>query len=261
MPFSSVRPSAAALAALLLAVGCTTVGGPAGDRTAPGRELSADELRAAAVAEADLGTGYAVLSAASGRGGPGIGAGREAADVPACQPLLDVVAPAAPVDAPPGPGRPYAETDLSVVRAAGSRGGVHVALLGHRSGQAAVLQGELEGLLGPCASFTSVPAAEKPGEKSGEKPGRKVPVRTKHRLNREDTPTPEGADAVIGFTLTNESGTAVPAQRAELVRVGPALAVFTTVGVAPEPAPAPDVRVVRQQVAKLRAAQAASVRP
>ncbi|MBO1420515.1 hypothetical protein, partial [Streptomyces sp. FH025] len=147
---------------------------------------------------------------------------------------------------------PYAETDLSVVRAADAKGGVRVALLGHRAGRAAVLQGELERLFGPCTSFTSVPSVEKPGEK----PGKKVPVRTRHRLNREDTPTPEGADAAIGFTLTNESGSAVLARRALLVRVGPALAVFTTSGVAPEPAPVPDVRVVRQQVAKLRAAQA-----
>ncbi|MFD0347782.1 hypothetical protein ACFQ0M_20720 [Kitasatospora aburaviensis] len=46
-------------------------------------------------------------------------------------------------------------------------------------------------------------------------------------------------------------------QRAVVVRVGQVLAVFTTVGVGARPAAAPDERIVRQQAAKLRAAQTA----
>lgn len=61
---------------------------------------------------------------------------------------------------------------------------------------------------------------------------------------------------MTGFTLTSESGSVVLAQRAVVARVGPVLAVLTTVGVGAEPAPVPDERIVRQQVAKLRAAQA-----
>ncbi|KJS62570.1 hypothetical protein [Streptomyces rubellomurinus] len=261
MPLRRVRPSAVVLLLFpLLSCGCATVGGsPSADRAAPGRELSASELRAAAVADNDLGPGYAVTVMTAGHGDTGAGAGREAADVPACQPLLDVVAPGASVGTAPGtastsPGvdRPYAETDLSVARAADPKGGVYGGLIGYRAGRAAVLQGELEQLFGPCASFGS--AAPAP---PAEKPGKKAPIRTRHRLNREDTPTPEGADAAIGFTLTNESGGAVLTQRAVLARVGTALAVFTTFGVAAEPAAVPDERIVRQQVAKLRAAQAA----
>ncbi|MFJ7275891.1 hypothetical protein [Kitasatospora sp. NPDC098663] len=151
----------------------------------------------------------------------------------------------------PAPGYPYAETDLSVARAADPRGGVYGGLLGYRTGRAAVLQAELEKLFGPCAAFTSMAPAP-----PAEKPGKKAPIRTGHRLNREDTPTPGGADAALGFTLTNESGSAVLSRRAVLARIGPALAVFTTFGVAAEPAAAPDEVIVRRQVAKLRAAQA-----
>ncbi|MFE5582027.1 hypothetical protein [Kitasatospora sp. NPDC056531] len=260
MPFRPSRPSAApaVLVGLLLATGCTTVGGSSGDRAAPGRELSAAELRAAAVADVDLGPGYTVTLMTPGHGDTGTGAGREAADVPACQPLLDAVAPAASTGASPAspaPGSPYAETDLSVARAADPEGRVYGGLLGYRAGRAAARQAELEELFGPCASFTS--AAPAP---PAEKPGRKVAIRTRHRLNRQDTPTPEGADSAIGFTLTNESGTAVPAQRAVLVRVGATLAVFATSGAATGPAGAPDERIVRQQVAKLRAAQAGDAR-
>ncbi|MFD7588002.1 hypothetical protein ACFV84_21550 [Kitasatospora sp. NPDC059811] len=260
MPLRPVRPSAAALAALLLlATGCTTVGGSSADRAGPGRELSAAELRAAAVAGADLGAGYTVTVMTPGHGDTGAGAGREVADVPACQPLLDAVTPAASAaptgagtaSASPAPGYPYAETDLSVARTADPRGGVYGGLLGYRTGRAAVLQAELEKLFGPCAAFTSMAPAP-----PAEKPGKKAPIRTRHRLNREDTPTPGGADAALGFTLTNESGSAVLSQRAVLARIGPALAVFTTFGVAAEPAAAPDEVIVRQQVAKLRAAQA-----
>ncbi|MFJ2807752.1 hypothetical protein [Kitasatospora sp. NPDC087271] len=256
MPLRPVRPPAAALAALLmLATGCTAAGGSSADRAGPGRELSAAELRAAAVADADLGAGYTVTVMTPGHGDTGAGAGREVADVPACQLLLDAVTPATPAasasPAAQAPGYPYAETDLSVARAADPRGGVYGGLLGYRTGRAAVLQAELEKLFGPCAAFTSMAPAP-----LAEKPGKKAPIRTRHRLNREDTPTPGGADAALGFTLTNESGSAVLSQRAVLARIGPALAVFTTFGVAAEPATAPDEVIVRQQVAKLRAAQA-----
>ncbi|MFG3226710.1 hypothetical protein ACGF07_18230 [Kitasatospora sp. NPDC048194] len=288
MPLRPARPRAVLVGLLLFAAGCTTVGGP-GDRAAAGRELSAAELRAAAVVGTDLGPGYTVTLIAPGRGGAGAAAGRETADVAACQPLLDAVGPAVStgaepgqVGAPgqagagagagapgagtaaspspgagavaspsPGSGHPYAETELSVARSADPKAEVHGGLLGYPAGGAAALQAELEQLFGRCAAFTSaVPAPP------AERAGKRVPVRTRHRLNREDTPTPEGADSAIGFTLTNESGTAVPARRAVLVRVGPALAVFTTLGVAAEPAGPPDERVVRRQVAKLRAAQA-----
>ncbi|MER6397805.1 hypothetical protein ABT263_17385 [Kitasatospora sp. NPDC001603] len=253
MPLSPPRrPSpAVAVCALLLAAGCTTVGGSA-DRAAPARELSAAELRAAAVADGDLGAGYTVTVMTPGHGETGSGGGREVSDLPVCQPLLDAVTPAVAAGgatAPPGPGDPYAETDLSVARAADPQGGVYGGLLGYRAGRAAQLQAELEKLFGPCASFVSS-APPPPAEKS------RKPVRTRHRLLRDDTPTPGGADAVTGFTLTSESGSVVLAQRAVVARVGPVLAVLTTVGVGAEPAPVPDERIVRQQVAKLRAAQA-----
>ncbi|MFE2723735.1 hypothetical protein [Kitasatospora sp. NPDC059327] len=252
MPVSPPRrPSAAvAVGVLLLAVGCTTVGGSA-DRVRPARELSAAELRAAAVADADLGAGYTVTVMTPGHGETGAGGGREVSDLPACQPLLDAVTPAVTAGGgtpSPGPADPYAETDLSVARAADPRGGVYGGLLGYRAGRAAQLQAELEKLFGPCASFVST-APPPPAEKS------RKPVRTRHRLIRDDTPTPGGADAVTGFTLTSESGTVALSQRAVVARVGPALAVLTTVGVGAEPAAAPDERIVRQQVVKLRAAQ------
>ncbi|AUY51413.1 hypothetical protein [Streptomyces sp. CB01881] len=251
MPLRQPRPSApAVVCALLLVAGCTTVGGSA-DRAGPGRELSAAELRAAAVADADLGPGYTVTVMTSGHGETGSGGAREVSGLPACQPLLDAVTPAVPpgaASASPGPGAPYAETDLGVARAADPQGGVYGGLLGYRAGRAAQLQAELEKLFGPCASFTST--APPPVDKA------RKGVRTRYRLSREDAPTPGGADAVTGFTLTNESGSVMLSRRAVLVRVGPALAVFTTVGVGAEPATAPDERIVRQQVAKLRAAQA-----
>ncbi|MFJ2776189.1 MULTISPECIES: hypothetical protein [unclassified Kitasatospora] len=250
MPLRPPRPSVAVLVSVLLAAGCTTVGRSA-DQAGAGRELSAAELRAAAVADGDLGPGYTVTVMTPGHGETGSGGGREVSDTPACQPLLDVVTPAVAAgggSASPGPGRPYAETDLSVARAADPRGGVYGGLLGYRAGRAAQLLAELEKLFGPCASFAST-APPPPAEKG------KRGVRTRHRLGRDDTPTHGGADTVTGFTLTNESGTVTLSQRAVLARVGPVLAVFTTVGVGAGPAAAPDERIVRQQVAKLRAAQ------
>ncbi|MFJ3791853.1 hypothetical protein [Kitasatospora sp. NPDC090091] len=251
MPLRPPRPLAAAVLALMLAAGCTTVGGSA-DRAGPARELSAGELRAAAVADADLGPGYTVTVMTPGHGETGSGGAREVSDVPACQPLLDAVTPAAPAagaSPSPGPEGPYAETGLSVARAADPEGGVYGGLLGYRPGRAARLQSELEKLFGPCASFSST-APPPPADRS-----RKV-LRTRHRLTRDDTPTPGGVDAATGFTLTNESGSVVLSQRAVVVRVGQVLAVFTTVGVGAKPAAAPDERIVRQQAAKLRAAQA-----
>ncbi|WP_395295853.1 hypothetical protein ACF9IK_22025 [Kitasatospora hibisci] len=247
MPLRPSRPLApAAVLALSLAAGCTTVGGSA-DRAGPTRELSAGELRAAAVADADLGPGYTVTVMTPGHGEVGSGGARELSDVPACQPLLDAVTPAA--GASPGPEGPYAETGLSVARAADPEGGVYGGLLAFRPGRAARLQAELEKLFGPCASFSST-APPPPADRS------RKGIRTRHRLIRGDTPTPGGVDAATGFTLTSESGPVVLSQRAVVARVGQVLAVFTTVGVGAQPAAAPDERIVRQQAAKLRAAQA-----
>ncbi|MEV6974396.1 hypothetical protein [Kitasatospora sp. NPDC093806] len=253
---SRARAVPTALAVLFLAAGCGAPGSGSADRAPdgrPARELSAAELRAAAVTDADLGPGFTVTVVNPGHGETGPGAGREVADKPVCQPLLDAVTPAgAAVGATVGPGQatPYAETDLGVAQAADPAGSLYGGLLGYRGDRAERLRAELEGLFGPCAEFVSTsppPPAEK-GKGVG-------PTRTRHRLSRNDTPTPEGADGATGFTLTNESGSAVLAQRAVLARVGPALVVFSTVGVGAEPAPAPDERVVRRQVAKLRAAQ------
>ncbi|WP_043468363.1 hypothetical protein [Kitasatospora sp. MBT66] len=245
--------------ALLLAAGCAAPAGGSSDRAAaPARELSAAELRAAAVTDAELGPGFTVTVIAPGHGETGPDGGRETADKPVCQPLLDAVAPAAGpakaarASASPAPvsAVPYAETDLSVALAADPSGSLYGGLLGYRGDRAAKLQAELEGLFAPCAEFGST-APPPPADRS------RGTTRTGHRLSRNDTPTPEGADAATGFTLTNESGAVVLAQRAVLARVGPALVMFSTVGVGAEPAPAPDERVVRHQVAKLRAAQKA----
>ncbi|MFD8317927.1 hypothetical protein [Kitasatospora purpeofusca] len=258
------RPPAPLLAAplvagaLLLAGGCAAPAGGSADRAAaaPARELSAAELRAAAVTDAELGPGFTVTVIAPGHGETGPDGGRETADKPVCQPLLDAVAPAAGpakaarASASPAPvsAVPYAETDLSVALAADPSGSLYGGLLGYRGDRAARLQAELEGLFAPCAEFSST-APPPPADRS------RGATRTGHRLSRNDTPTPEGADAATGFTLTNESGAVVLAQRAVMARVGPALVVFSTVGVGAELAPVPDERVVRHQVAKLRAAQ------
>lgn len=108
MPLRPPRPSAPAVVCVLLlaAAGCTTVGGSA-DRAGPGRELSAAELRAAAVADADLGPGYTVTVMTPGHGETGAGGAWEIVDVPACRPLLDAVTPAVTAGAAtpsPGPG-------------------------------------------------------------------------------------------------------------------------------------------------------------
>ncbi|GAA0692618.1 hypothetical protein GCM10010193_53970 [Kitasatospora atroaurantiaca] len=232
MPTRSVR----VLCCVLLAAGCTTVT-PSDDRAAAPRELTAEQLRAAVLSDGDLGQGYVVTVMTPGHGETGPGNDRETADVPACQPVLDAVAPANPAAGP------LAETDLSVARSADPGAAVYAGLLAFRPGRAAQLQDQLDKLLTQCTAFTSSTGGVQKG------------VRTKHRLTRLDTPTPEGADGATAFTLTNESGAVVLSQRALLARTGTALAVFSTVGVGKEPAPAPDDRVVRTQVAKLRKAQ------
>ncbi|MET9617699.1 hypothetical protein [Kitasatospora indigofera] len=256
LPPAAVRRAAALAGALVLTCGCTTVGVSA-DRVAEGRTLAAAELRAAALTDEDLGPGYIVTVMTPGHGETGPADGREVTDLPACQPVLDAVTPAnaavaagqGGTPAPAGPDRPVAETDLSVATAADPKGSVYAGLLAYRPGRAAELRRQVEQVLASCGSFTSTTATG-----HGAAGGRKgVPAR--HRLSRVDTPTTGGADAVTGFTLTNESGGVALTQRAVLARVGSVLAVFSTVGVGAEPASAPDERVVRQQVAKLRAAQ------
>jgi len=229
VPTRSVR----VLCCVLLAAGCTTVA-PSDDRAAAPRELTAEQLRAAALSDGDLGQGYVVTVMTPAQGETGAEAERETADVPACQPVLDVVAPA---NRSAGP---LAETDLSIGRSADPKGSVYAGLLAFRPGRAAQLQGELDKVLAQCTVFSS-------GVHNGS--------RTKHRLTRLDTPTPEGADSATAFTLTNESGAVVLSQRALMTRAGTVLAVFSTVGVGKEPAPAPDDRVVRTQVAKVKRAQ------
>ncbi|WP_371497468.1 hypothetical protein OG871_15990 [Kitasatospora sp. NBC_00374] len=225
-------------ALLALAAGCTTVG-PAADGPAVGRELDAGGLRAAALADADLGAGYTVVLMSPGQD-TAPDQERETADVPACQPVLDAVAPRKAASGP------SAEADLSVTRAGDPDGAVYAGLLAFGPGRAERLQDELEQVLAHCSGFTSAAGG-------GAAPGRAVT--TRHRLTRADTPTPEGADAVTAFTLTNESGAVTLSQRALLARVGTALAVFSTVGTGREPAAEPDPEVVRAQLAKLRAAQ------
>ncbi|WP_441245755.1 hypothetical protein [Kitasatospora sp. McL0602] len=224
-----------ALLPVVLATGCTTVTASA-DRAAAPRELTAAQLRSAAVTDAELGAGYTVTLMTPGPANPGEGADRETADVPACQPVLDAVAPANPANGP------AAETDLSVARAAQPGGGLYTGLLAFAPGRAAAVQAALEKVLGQCTVFTS--AARKGGH-------------SRHRLTRADTPTVEGADGVTAFTLTNESGATVLSQHAVLARTGTALAVFSTVGTGKEPAPAPDTHIVTTQVGKLRQAQTA----
>ncbi|KJK56042.1 hypothetical protein [Saccharothrix sp. ST-888] len=238
MPHRPFRVLCCAL--LALATGCTTVT-PSADRVAA-QPLTADRLKAAAVTGADLGPGYTVTVMAPGRE-TGQGADRRTSDVAACQPVLDAVGPGDPVSGP------AAETDLDVAVAANPKGSVYTGLLAFRPGRAADVQTELDRVLAQCGTFTSTgQSAGAPGRRGGV-------VRTRHRLARLDTPTPEGADGATAFTLTDESGPDPLAQRALMARTGTVLAVFTTVGTGKDPAPAPDDRLVRTQVAKLHKAQ------
>ncbi|MFB7662414.1 hypothetical protein ACFC1R_00490 [Kitasatospora sp. NPDC056138] len=245
MPHHPFRVLCCAL--LALATGCTTVT-PSVDRVAA-QPLTADRLKAAAVTGADLGPGYTVTVMAPGRE-TRQGSDRRTSDVAACQPVLDAVGPGDPATGP------FAETDLDVAVAAdprtdpkGARGSVYTGLLAFKPGRAADIQTELDQVLARCGSFTSTgQSAGGPGRKGGV-------VRARHRLARLDTPTPEGADGATAFTLTDESGPDPLAQRALMARTGTVLAVFTTVGTGKDPAPAPDDRLVRTQVAKLHRAQ------
>ncbi|MDH6124171.1 hypothetical protein [Kitasatospora sp. GP82] len=239
MPYRPLRVLCCALLALV--AGCTTVT-PSSDRAGAAQQLTADQLRAAAVGDADLGPGYAVTVMTPGHE-TAQGADHETSDTAACQPVLNALA---PTKATSGP---IAETDLSVAPATGPTGSVYTGLLAFRPGRAADIQTELEQVLAQCGSFTSIGHSAGPAGHTGGV------VRTRHRLTRLDTPTPEGADGATAFTLTNESGSAVLAQRALMARTGTVLAVFSTVGVGKDQPPAPDDRLVRAQVAKLLKAQ------
>ncbi|MGE7432450.1 hypothetical protein [Kitasatospora sp. NPDC001175] len=234
------RPlSVLSCALLALAAGCATVA-PSSDRVP--RLLTADQLRAAAVTDGDLGHGYSVTLMAPGRQ-TAQGADRQTSDVAACQPVLDAMAPGKAASGP------IAETDLGVALAADPAGSVYAGLLAFEPGRAADIQGELDRVLAQCGSFTST------ARSAGPAGGKGAVVRTRHRLSRIDTPTPEGADGASAFTLTNESDATSLVQRALLARAGTVLAVFTTVGAGGNPAPAPDQGLVQAQVAKLREAQ------
>ncbi|MDH6120628.1 hypothetical protein ABH930_003903 [Kitasatospora sp. GAS204A] len=235
----TVCPAVLLLLPVLAVGGCATVKPTAADQLPAARVLSVVELRAAAVESADLGGGYTVTLMSPGQAAAPQHGERQLADVAACQPVLDAIGPADPN------AQPQAETDLSTVRAGDSPGALYTALLGYPVGRAAVLQSTLDQVLAQCADFTSGAASQPQG------------ARTRHQLERADTPTPGGADGATAFTLTSGPQTGGPAlsQRAAVVRVGTALAVFSTVGTAKEPAAVPDSAVVLAQTRKLRAAQ------
>ncbi|MGK4581206.1 hypothetical protein [Kitasatospora sp. HPMI-4] len=237
MPHRPLRVLRCAL--LALATGCATVT-PSSEWT--DRPLTADRLRAAAVTDGDLGPGYHVTPVAPGREGVQ-GTGRRTSDVAACQPVLDAVDPGGPASGP------IAETDLSVTLAADPGGSVHTGLLAFGPGRAADIQAELDRVPAQCGSFTSTAQGVTAAGRKG------AVVRTRHRLARLDTPTPEGADGATAFILTDESDSTSPVRRALLARTGTVLAVFSTTGTGKGPAPAPDAGLVRVQVAKVRKAQ------
>ncbi|MCX4748591.1 hypothetical protein OG455_24250 [Kitasatospora sp. NBC_01287] len=235
----TVRPAVLLLLPVLAAGGCATVKPTAADQAPPARVLTAAELRAAAVGPADLGAGYTVTVLNPGQAVQPQGAERQLADVPACQPVLDAIGPADPA------AQPQAETDLTAIGPGTAKVPLYTALLGYPAGRSAVLQSALEAVLAQCADFTSGVA------------GGAAAARTRHQLVRADTPTPGGADGATAFTLTSgpQAGGPVLSQRAAVVRVGTALAVFSTVGTAKEAAAVPDPAVVLAQTRKLRAAQ------
>ncbi|MFG2818938.1 hypothetical protein ACGFX4_05860 [Kitasatospora sp. NPDC048365] len=228
MPLTrAVRALAAGALALLAGCG-STAPAPSSDSAAPSAEPDAAALRAAALTDADLGPGWTVTLMNPGQGDTT--APREKADRPACQPILDAVSPGAS-----GSG-PLAEADLDIARADDGRRSVYAGLLAFRAGRAERIRAELDQLLTVCTVFHSAAAGG---------------PTTTHRLQRIDTPTPEGADAATAFTLTNESEGTALVQRALMARTGEVLAVFTTVGSPKEPAPEPDRQVVRAQLARL----------
>ncbi|MEV8096264.1 hypothetical protein [Kitasatospora sp. NPDC085879] len=246
-----LRPTALlCCAALLAAAGCTTVSASA-DRAARPAERALDTagLRAAAVTGADLGAGWTVTVMTPEPGSTAPQAARELADVPACQPVLDALAPAK------GRTGPVAETDLSAARAGRPRDTVYAGLLAFEPGGAERVRSALDLLLTRCTVFHSSTPAAAQGRGSAGRGGPAKPVSVRHRLQRADAAVPDGVDAVTAFTLTDESGGTALSRRAVVARVGTALALFSTLGTTGEPAPAPDERVVRAQAARLRAAQ------
>ncbi|MCU7824404.1 hypothetical protein [Kitasatospora sp. DSM 101779] len=246
------RPTALLCCTVLLAAaGCTTVSASA-DRVprSAGRTLDAAALRAAAVTAADLGDGWTVTVAAPERGSAAPPAARLLADVPACQPVLDALAPAGARSGP------LAQTDLSASRAGRPRETVNAGLLAFGPGGAERVRSALDQLLSRCTVFRSTPpAGPARGVGVGGKGAAAKPVSVLHRLQRSDAAVPEGVDAMTAFTLTDESGGSARSRRAVVARVGTALALFSTLGTAGDPAPAPDERLVRAQAVRLRAAQ------
>ncbi|RAJ33522.1 hypothetical protein K353_05581 [Kitasatospora sp. SolWspMP-SS2h] len=234
LPVLAALASLAALAPA--AAGCAAApSGPAADVAAAagpfarppaapsaGRpEYDAAAVRALAVTDADLGPGWHVTLMQPGRND--VSSPPQTADVPACQPVLDALTPSK------GGAGPLAEADLDIVRAGDAAASLYTAVPAFRPGRAAAVRSGLDRVLDRCRAFTSTAG--------------------RHLLTRLDTPTPEGADAASAFTLTNETGGAVIAQRALVARAGDVLAVFTTLDATGRPAPEP--AVVRAQLAKI----------
>ncbi|GLW54123.1 hypothetical protein [Kitasatospora phosalacinea] len=227
-------PALAVLAALALAAGCAaaapadlsadTAAALPGFGTGATPEYDAAAVRALAVTDAELAPGWHVTLMQPGQND--ISSPPETADVPACQPVLDALTPSK------GAAGPLAEADLDIARSGDGPASLYTAILAFRPGRAVAVHGGLDQVLDHCRAFTSTAG--------------------RHRLTRIDTPTPEGADAATAFTLTDETGGAVIAQRALVARSGDVLAVFTTLDATGRPAPAPDPGVVRAQLAKLR---------
>ncbi|WP_282205917.1 hypothetical protein [Kitasatospora fiedleri] len=186
-------------------------------------EYDAAAVRALAVTDADLGPGWHVTLMQPGQND--ISSPPQTADVPACQPVLDALTPSK------GGAGPLAEADLDIARAGDAAASLYTAVLAFRPGRAAAVRSGLDQVLDHCRAFTSTAG--------------------RHLLTRLDTLTPEGADAASAFTLTNETGGAVIAQRALVARAGDVLAVFTTLDATGRPAPEPDPAVVRAQLAKI----------
>ncbi|MFJ5232864.1 hypothetical protein ACIQBJ_23570 [Kitasatospora sp. NPDC088391] len=246
-----------ALAALALAAACAAAGcaapapgssadvavgavGPvaAGPADLLGDGYDAAGVRALAVTDGELAPGWRVTLMQPGQND--ISSPPQTADNPACQPVLDALTPSK------GDAGPLAEADLDIAREGDTPASLYTAILAFRPGRAAAVHAGLERVLDRCRDFTSSTG--------------------RHRLARLDTPTPEGADAVTAFTLTNETGGTSFAQRALVARTGNVLTVFTTLDPEGRPAPEPDREVVRAQLAKVgrsegRGAVSSSPRP
>ncbi|MEV4559351.1 hypothetical protein AB0K51_20500 [Kitasatospora sp. NPDC049285] len=221
------QPLLTGLAALTLAAACTrTAAPPSADHASPSASAGYDapSLRELAVTDADLGPGWHVTVMQPGQGD--ITSPPQTADAPACQPVLDALAPAK------GSAGPLAEADLDIARTADDRASLYTAILAFRPGRAAVVHTELDQVLIRCRVFTSGAG--------------------RHVITRLDTPTPEGADAATAFTLTNETGGATLTQRALLTRTGDILTVFTTLDTTGHEPAAPDAEVIKRQLGKLQ---------